>query len=182
MPGNEDLWPLRLVHRHWLIGGILAPLHADPGYRAAMKPEALYEVEGLLTGADGNPPITGLDVHNASVKRTAMYETFRRLFEDVDFAVLPTTQVFPFDASLTWPRSIDGVPMSSYRRWMEVTAIGTLLGCPTIALPAGLDARGLPMGIQVIARNHDDLSLLQLARSWERATGRVQQHPPSLLG
>ncbi|WP_432514902.1 amidase [Kineococcus sp. SYSU DK001] len=180
--GTEDLWPLWLVHRHWLIGGILKPLYDDPTYRAAMKPEALYEVEGLLTGADGNPAITGLDVYEASVKRTAMYEAFRELFRDVDFVVLPTAQVFPFDASLTWPRTVDGVAMDSYHRWMEVTAIGTLLGCPTISLPAGFDARGLPMGLQVIARNHDDLSLLQLARSWEEATDRVRRHPPALLG
>ncbi|WP_448616509.1 amidase family protein [Modestobacter sp. URMC 112] len=130
-----------------------------------MEPEAVYEVEGLVSGADGNPPITGLDTYNASVKRTAMYQTFRQLFESYDFAVLPTAQVFPFDASLTWPRSIDGVPMSSCHRWMEVTALGTLTGCPVINLPVGFSAQGLSMGIQVLARNHGELSLLQLASS-----------------
>ena len=95
--------------------------------------------------------------------------------------MLPTAQVFPFDASLTWPRSINGVTMSSYHRWMEVTAVGTLLGCPVINLPVGFNDQGLPMGIQVIAPNREDLSLLQLAQSWER-TGWIQQHKPALLG
>jgi amidase len=178
--GNADLWPLWLVYRHWLIGGILSPLYGNPTYRAALKPEAIYEVEGLISGADGNPAITGLDTYNASVKRTAMYQAFRQLFETYDFAVLPTAQVFPFDASLTWPRSINGVTMSSYHRWMEVTAVGTLLGCPVINLPVGFNDQGLPMGIQVIAPNREDLSLLQLAQSWER-TGWIQQHKPALL-
>ncbi|NAZ74270.1 amidase [Kineococcus sp. T13] len=179
--GTEDLWPLWLVFRHWLIGGILHPIYQDPLLRAAMKPEAIYEVEGLLNGADGNPAITGLDTYTASVKRTAMYQAFRQLFQTYEFLVLPTSQIFPFEASTTWPRSIDGVPMPSYHRWMEVTAIATLLGAPAISLPVGFDARGLPAGVQVIARNHADLSLLQLARSWEQVHDWVASAPAAVV-
>jgi amidase len=71
--------------------------------------------------------------------------------------------------------------MSSYHRWMEVTAIGTLLNAPVVNLPVGFDDRGLPMGIQVIAKNHADLSLLQLAHAWEQETRWVQRVKPPLL-
>jgi amidase len=179
--GNADLWPLWLIYRHWLIGGILHPLYTNPTFRAAMKPEAIYEVDGLLTGADGNPPITGLDTYNGSVKRTSLYQAFRVLFQTYDFVALPTAQVFPFDAALDWPHEIAGVQMSSYHRWMEVTAIGTLLNAPVVNLPVGFDDRGLPMGIQVIAKNHADLSLLQLAHAWEQETRWVQRVKPPLL-
>ena len=136
-----------------------------------MKPEAIYEVEGLMTGSDGNPPLSGIDVYDGSVKRTAMYQAFRKLFETYDYVVLPTAQLFPFDAVLTWPRSVDGVEMSSYHRWMEVTSIRTLLGAPTLAMPAGFSSSGLPIGLQVIGRNHDDAAVLDLAQGWERRTG-----------
>jgi amidase len=179
--GNEDLWPTWLVHRHWLLGGILWGVYDDPTLRAAMKPEAIYEVEGLVSGADGNPPITGLDTYRGSVMRTSLYQAFRELFETYDYAVLPTAQVFPFDASIHWPQEIEGVPMSSYHRWMEVTAVGTLLNAPTLAIPAGFSRAGLPMGLQVIGRNHDDFSLMDLARAWERETRWVQRVPPPLL-
>ena len=96
--GNADLWPTWLIFRHWLIGGILKPLYDNPTFRAAMKPEAIYEIEGLLSGADGNAAISGLDTYNGSVKRTGLYQAFRTLFETYDYAVLPTAQVFPFDA------------------------------------------------------------------------------------
>ena len=46
---------------------------------------------------------------------------------------LPTAQLFPFANALHWPSSINGVAMSSYHRWMEVTAIGTLINAPTLA-------------------------------------------------
>lgn len=179
--GAEDLWPLWRVFRHWLSGGGLAPLHAEPRYRAAMKPEAVYEVEGLVVGVDGHPPITGLDTYQASVQRTALHRAFLRLFATCDFAVLPSAQLFPFDATQTWPREVAGVPMSSYHRWMEVTAVGTLLGGPVIALPVGFGADGLPMGIQVIAPQGREQALLQLARAWERHHDLVREHRPPLL-
>lgn len=178
---SADFWPTWLVFRHWLVGGLVAPLAANPTLRAAMKPEALYELDGLVSGADGNPAITGLDVYNASAKRTAIYHAFRTLFETYDYVVLPTAQLFPFDAEIAWPTSVNGVEMSSYHRWMEVTAIGTLLGAPTLAMPAGFSEAGLPIGLQVIGRNHDDASLMDLAAAWEAQTQWVQRVPPPLL-
>ena len=53
-------------------------------------------------------------------------------------------------------------------RWKEVTAIGTLLGAPTLAMPAGFGSSGLPIGLQVIGRNHDDAGVIELAAAWER--------------
>ncbi len=179
--GTADLWPTWLVYRHWLAGASLLPVHADPALRGALKPEAIFEVDGLLNGIDGSGPLTAAAVHRASVLRTAMYQAFRRLFDEYDFAVLPTAQVFPFDVSVHWPRSIDGVAMSSYHRWMEVTAIGTLINAPTLAMPAGFGRAGLPIGLQVITRNHGEPALLRLARAWERQTRWVQRVTPALL-
>jgi amidase len=179
--GNADLWPTWLIYRHWLVGGTLKPLYDNPTFRAAMKPEAIYEIDGLLTGADGNPPVAGIDTYNGSVKRTGFYQGFRTLFDTYDYVVMPTAQVFPFDAKIKWPGRINGVAMSSYHRWMEVTSIGTLINAPTLAVPAGFSAAGLPIGLQVIARNHDDFSLMDLAQAWERGTPFAQRRP-ALLG
>lgn len=178
--GNADLWPTWLILRHWLTGGTLKPHYDNPTLRDQMKPEAIYEVDGLLSGADGNPAISGLDTFNGSVQRTAMYQAFRTLFETYDYVVLPTAQLFPFDKDLHWPTEIEGTAMSSYHRWMEVTAIGTLLAAPTLAVPAGFSRAGLPMGLQVIGRNHDDWGLMKLAEGWDRVTAWSGRLPPLL--
>ena len=170
-----------MVYRHWLAGAGLLAVHADPALRAALKPEAVFEVDGLLNGIDGGGPLTAAAVYRASVVRTSMYHAFRRFFDDHDFAVLPTAQVFPFDVSLHWPAAIAGVEMSSYHRWMEVTAIGTLINAPVLAIPAGFSSSGLPIGLQIIAGNHAEAALLQLARSWERETRWVQRVTPRIL-
>lgn len=169
--GVEDLWPTWLTFRHWLAGAAVRPLHDDPAWRPRLKPEAVFEVEG----ARG---LTGQDVLAMSRRRTGLYRGLVGLLEQVDFLVLPTAQCAPFDATTTWPREVAGREMSSYHRWMEVTTIATLAGLPALAMPAGFDGDGLPVGLQVIARPRAEESLLRLAERWEEATGLLAMLPP----
>ena len=37
----------------------------------------------------------------------------------------------------------------------------TMAGCPALGVPAGFNANGLPMGIQIVAPNHAELACLQ---------------------
>ena len=120
-------------------------------------------------------------MYRASQRRTDLYHAFRLLFESYDYVALPTAQVMPFDASVHWPTRIEGVEMSSYHRWMEVTTIGTLINAPTLAIPAGFGSTGLPIGLQVIGRHHDDTSLLELAAAWDRYTRPAERHLPALI-
>jgi amidase len=103
------------------------------------------------------------------------------MFRTFDYLALPTAQLFPFPAELHWPKEINGRGMDTYHRWMEVVTLATLSGCPTINLPVGFNEAGLPMGMQVIGRHHDDLSVLQLAQAYETATGWVQKRLPPAL-
>lgn len=178
--GPEDLWRTFLPWRHWLAGSALAPTYADPVLRARMKPEARFEVEGLLGDGD-RPPLSAHAVMVASELRTDLFRAALALFDEVDLLVLPTAQVLPFDAGLDWPREVAGVAMTSYHRWMEVSALGTLLGTPVLAMPAGFARDGLPMGLQVIGRPRADDDLLALAAAWETVTDHHLRRPP-LLG
>ena len=73
--------------------------------------------------------------------------------------------------------------MDTYHRWMEVVILGTLTGCPTINLPVGFNAAGLPMGMQVIGPPRADLAVLQLGHAYEQEAAWVRTHlPPTLRG
>lgn len=48
-----------------------------------------------------------------------------------------------------------------------------LLGVPALALPTGLDARGLPTGVQLVGAAYGELDLLAAARTVERAHPHV---------
>jgi len=103
------------------------------------------------------------------------------LFERFDCLLLPSAQVFPFDASVLWPRAINGVAMDTYHRWMEVVVPASLLGAPVLSVPVGFGAHDLPMGMQIIGRRHADLAVLQLGHAYEQATGWVGRRLPPLL-
>lgn len=89
--------------------------------------------------------------------------------------------MFPFDASIHWLKEINGRQMDTYHRWMEIVIGPTLAGLPTINVPAGFNAAGLPMGLQVIGRAQADLTVLQIAHAYEQATQWVQKRKPDIL-
>jgi len=49
---------------------------------------------------------------------------------------------------------------------------------PAISVPAGFTSSGLPIGLQIVGRHRDELSVLQLAHAFERATGFGKRRPP----
>lgn len=160
----EQLWDTWLTWRHFLLAGTLGVHYADPARRAQLKPEAIWEVE------------QGLNMHSsqlfsASMARSAIYRSVVQLFEQFDFLILPAAQVFPFDIGLHWPRTIDGRSMDTYHRWMEVTILASLMGCPALSVPAGLNEQGLPAGLQIIGKPGADWQVLQAGRAWEAAIG-----------
>jgi len=168
------LWDAWLTLRHWLVAGELEALYREPATRPRLKPEARWEVESALR-------LTALDVYRASAARSRWYTAARALFERYEFLLLPSAQLFPFDAATPWPRSVNGVAMDTYHRWMEVVVPASLLGGPVLNVPVGFGAQDLPMGMQLIGRRHADLAVLQLGHAYDLETRWVSQRLPTLL-
>ncbi|MBV8702701.1 MAG: Asp-tRNA(Asn)/Glu-tRNA(Gln) amidotransferase subunit GatA, partial [Acetobacteraceae bacterium] len=51
------------------------------------------------------------------------------------------------------------------------TVPANLAGVPAMSVPAGLDANGLPLGLQVIDRPFDEETVFAVASAIERAAG-----------
>ena len=170
----ERVFPTWRKLRAWQAGTNLKDLYNDPAKRALMKPEAQFEVES-------GQKLSAYEVYDASVVRSAWYQAVRAFYEKYDYFILPAGQVFPFDASLDWPKQIAGKTMDSYHRWMEVMIPITMAAAAALAVPAGFGANGLPMGLQITGPNHSELALLQLAQAYDEATQWVAKRPPVLL-
>jgi aspartyl-tRNA(Asn)/glutamyl-tRNA(Gln) amidotransferase subunit A len=62
------------------------------------------------------------------------------------------------------------------------TRLFNLTGHPAITVPCGFDEAGMPVGLQLIARHHDEATLFHVAAQFERATGWHARVPPALGG
>ena len=169
----EPVWQAWLVWRRALVAARIAPYLINPKNRARIKPEGLWEHDQAAT-------LTGNQLMAASAQRTAFYHHLLTLFEKHDFLALPTAQVWPFDAALRWPQHINGIEMDTYHRWMEVVIYATFAGLPCISIPVGFDARGLPMGMQIIGKPHADLEVLQLAHAYEQVAQEILLRKPQV--
>ena len=169
----ERLWEDWLVLRAGITAASLRPLYDDPALRAQMKPEAVWVVERGLK-------LDPIRLMAAQEGRGAWHECLRRFMDDYDFVAMPTTQVFPFDKGLRWPREIAGRTMDTYHRWMETVIPATMSGFPALSVPAGFGANGLPVGIQIVGRNHGERACLQLGAAYAAATGLVETRRPAL--
>jgi amidase len=105
----------------------------------------------------------------------------RRFFERYSFLILPTAQVFPFDIKMRWPREIAGRTMQTYHEWMKGTLFVSMSGSPVLAAPAGFSEQGLPIGVQIIAPNRQELACLQLAHAYERTVAPARRRLPALI-
>lgn len=161
----ESLWQSFVVLRQFNVFGRWVDVYADAAKRAMMKPEMRWEIEG---GA----ALDAATLARAMQVRGAWYAAVLPLFKRYNALALPTAQLFPFPVEWTWPREIAGREMDAYHRWMEVVVPGTMSGCPTINVPAGFDAVGRPMGLQLIGQPRGDHELLALAARFAQDAAR----------
>jgi Asp-tRNA(Asn)/Glu-tRNA(Gln) amidotransferase A subunit family amidase len=55
--------------------------------------------------------------------------------------------------------------------------IGNLCGLPALSVPCGFTEKGLPVGLQFVARAGDDLAVIQAARTYQLHTDFHKKHP-----
>ena len=167
-PDLTDANSIFLTLRGFRSAASYGPLLAK--YRDQLKPEAIGEIEGGLA-------LTSADVARAMTQHSALLERMRRFEEKYEFMVCAVNQVPPFDASLDWPKSINGVAMENYVAWMKSAYFITVTFRPAISVPAGFTPEGLPVGIQIVGRFRSDLAVLQMAHAFEQATKLGERHP-----
>jgi aspartyl-tRNA(Asn)/glutamyl-tRNA(Gln) amidotransferase subunit A len=113
----------------------------------------------------------------ASMERMAWWEHPRRLFETYDFMLTPTVACPPFKIGLDNPSEIAGRPAEPYE-WIPFTYPFNMTGQPACSVPAGFTADRLPVGLQIVGRRFDDVTVLRAAHAFERAQPWRELTPP----
>jgi len=103
--------------------------------------------------------------------RTLVARDFERAFQRVDLVVMP---VAPGPAFRLGEKVED--PLAMYLSDIFTIPVN-LAGLPALALPCGFD-RGLPIGLQLIARPFAESAALRAGWAFQQATGWHRQRPP----
>jgi aspartyl-tRNA(Asn)/glutamyl-tRNA(Gln) amidotransferase subunit A len=113
----------------------------------------------------------------AWLERMAWWEHPRRLFETYDFMLTPTVACPPFKIGLDNPNEIAGRPAEPYE-WIPFTYPFNMTGQPACSVPAGFTADKLPVGLQIVGRRFDDVTVLRAAHAFEGAQPWRELTPP----
>ncbi len=101
--------------------------------------------------------------------RALIKRDFDNVFaEGVDAILTPATPSAAFGLG----EMAEADPIQMYLNDVFTVTVN-LAGLPGIAVPTGLDAQGLPLGLQLIGRPWEEADLLNVAYSLERAAGFV---------
>lgn len=97
--------------------------------------------------------------------RTLIKEEYRRAFEQCDVMLTPTspTTAFRFGEKT-------GNPLEMYLSDIYTVTVN-IAGLPGISVPCGRDAKGLPIGMQLIAAPFEEPKLLRTAEYYESREG-----------
>ncbi|MDQ1470556.1 MAG: amidase [Bryobacterales bacterium] len=122
--------------------------------------------------------LTGVEIARAEVAHGQLWRRFQGFLGNYEYFILPTTQLPPFDVYTPYPTEIAGVRFDSYIDWMKSCWYISATGNPAVSVPGGFTPEGLPVGVQIVGRDREDFSVLQLAYAFEQATGFYKRHPP----
>ncbi|MEO1018532.1 MAG: amidase family protein [Pseudomonadota bacterium] len=109
------------------------------------------------------------DFAHAHMAQTKLYREAQAFFNEVDVLICPGAAVSPFPWTQLYVEEIDGQKLRTYFHWLAITYGLTLLGHPVAAIPCGLDAHGLPFGIQICGPKNADRFVLGVAHALELA-------------
>ncbi|WP_377187069.1 amidase [Ruegeria meonggei] len=163
----ERMWDSWVTLRSWSIAANLVPLSE---HRSALKDTAQWELDRGLA-------LTAMQVHRASVERSQWFRRAVEVFEEYDALILPSAQVWPFEIETPYPTEIAGKRMDTYHRWMQVVVPASLIGLPSLSVPVGFGAYGLPMGMQVIGPRGADARILSIGAAYHASTRWPQKRP-----
>ena len=117
-------------------------------------------------------------VARAERLRTQLLMTYQDFLADYDYLLSPTWGIRPFRIDRPLDYEMDGRAVPNYFDCILFTYVLSVLGAPSVSVPAGVSADGLPIGVQFAGARYSDRAVLAAAAAYESARGPLPDHPP----
>jgi Asp-tRNA(Asn)/Glu-tRNA(Gln) amidotransferase A subunit family amidase len=134
--------------------------HLDE-WRDRMDPQVVDQIEAGLR-------VSGVDYRRLEYVRTRVWNDLRQLFARYDALLCPTVSTPPKAAEAVDADFFD-IDATGRFQGLELTGPFNLVSpCPALSVPSGFTCDGLPTGLQIVGRRHDDVSVLEIGAALER--------------
>jgi aspartyl-tRNA(Asn)/glutamyl-tRNA(Gln) amidotransferase subunit A len=134
--------------------------------------------QGLVACIRSAEGMTACDYLALLARKHAYCESIHRWFDDWDILLTPSASVaaFPVERLMPedWPQH-----EWDWLRWAQFSYPFNIAQNPSISVPAGFTASGLPVGLQITGRRLDDTGVLRAATAFE-AAAPWRQHRPAM--
>lgn len=113
--------------------------------------------------------------------RVAMYQSIQPVLQQYDLLICPTLAapgVLAEHDSMDPNFTINGKPVGAYLEWGLTYPFNMLGYLPVASVPCGFTRQGVPIGMQIVGRPFDDLSVFRAAATFELNRPWHHRHPP----
>ena len=122
--------------------------------------------QGLVQLAQYGFQLTPEDIYTAEIQREIIYDNVCKHFKEFDILITPTMACPAFELGLSSPTKIDGKEVS-LGAWSPYTHPFNMSGHPAASIPCGWSSEGLPIGMQIVGKRFDEVSVLQVSKAFE---------------
>ena len=152
-------------------GGVIISVEGAAAFRELIRTGKVGQLTDPLGQLAGyvNEQLSGADYLRALQVREILQRKMTELFDSFDVLVAATQPVAatPLEANL----ETDVVYPD------PLGAIGNLCGLPALSVPCGFTDKGLPVGMQFMARAGNDAAVIQAARTFQQRTDWHRRRP-----
>ncbi len=156
------------------------------GYLITLSEAAAFHLATLRNGRPGYGHEFGLVLRagllvpahsyvHAQKARAGISRRMAKVFESHDVLAMPTVGAFA-DPLPAGPRPL--TKRISEQPTPQYTWLANLYGGPAVSVPCGFVTEGLPVGLQLMGRPHDDATVLRAANAYEHTAGWRDKFPP----
>jgi aspartyl-tRNA(Asn)/glutamyl-tRNA(Gln) amidotransferase subunit A len=150
------------------------------GLLSLMDPEKAARVDpDLVSIARRGRSIDILTYHRALSQRCAIAAHSKALFREVDVLIGPVT---PTPPPLLEHDAPEGFAAGDWLHWCPFGYVWNMTGQPAASVPAGYDALGLPIGVQVVGATLGEPQIIQAALTVEGVNRHKLRRPTLAMG
>jgi amidase len=123
---------------------------------------------------DAGRALSGIDYQEVLLRRMTFRGRMRALFGKIDLLLVPA---HPFAPLSLETMGTMGLQPELIARLQAYTAPFDMTGQPTLTLPGGFSADGLPIAFQMVAADLDEPKLIRAGIAFQSATDWHHRHP-----